>query len=242
MAQQYFQMAPARYRVSARWSDQDGLEWEERQDRFTAETTYAVTNTDGNWGYGPTVSVAYRGLGIDAYPWLDGTVIRAGGADVCQASGCLSIIEWTVQDACRESFCPAHRQRCEACGEREADIRIIPDGPNQPMMVCCSCWAATGSGGVARIESLEASLASQIIDKPAFVPAPRPWRARQRRSTIYGSAHRRMFATVTCQGTARAESAICSQCLPDVEYRDRDQLVDCTGNDSLQCGSCGDQG
>ena len=45
---------------------------------------------------------------------------------------------------------------------------------------------------------------------------------------------RKMFAEVTEQGTAMSETALCSECAP-VQH----ELVDCTGNEYLECNWCG---
>jgi len=62
----------------------------------------------------------------------------------------------------------------------------------------------------------------------------------------------RMYAYVTNQGTAMSETAICNRCVGDslnvakitvvagnAEDYNSDDLMDCTGNDQLECQICG---
>lgn len=64
------------------------------------------------------------------------------------------------------------------------------------------------------------------------------------------AASRRMLANITGQGTAMAETALCSECDPSHRARvldenlnvhdwNRGPRLDCTGNEELECTACG---
>ncbi|MBN9214111.1 MAG: hypothetical protein J0J04_04720 [Microbacterium sp.] len=59
-----------------------------------------------------------------------------------------------------------------------------------------------------------------------------------------GAEARRMFAGVTSEGTAAGETALCTPCNTEANIArfGADDVVgrqDCTGNDALECQSCG---